>query len=129
MSIENEPCIEYVVQGKNAVISILDEHIRSAERVNQIKQAMINAVGSHPCKSVVVDMGRVEFIGSIGLLAFLGIRRLPGIENVVLCNLDENVKEIFMTCRLISNDKTSKAPFQLATSIESALERCNALDD
>jgi hypothetical protein len=74
-------------------------------------------------------MGRVEFIGSIGLLAFLGIRRLPDIENVVLCNLDENVKEIFMICRLISNDKMSKAPFQLATSIEYALERCNALGD
>lgn len=129
MPSETKPSIDHVTQGSSIVITILDEQIRSPERVNQIKQAMIDVINGQPCKSVIIDMGRVEFIGSIGFLAFLGIRRLPGIENVILCHLEDSVKELFTICRLISNDKASKAPFQLATSIKSALESCDSSID
>jgi hypothetical protein len=74
-------------------------------------------------------MSLVDFIGSIGFLAFLGIRRAPGIENAILCNLNENVKELFLLCRLIPSDKQSNAPFQVAASVPFALEWCRALAD
>ncbi len=129
MSAQNKPCIEHAVHGKNVVITLLDERIRDQERVTQIKDAMIDVVSTHPCKNLIIDMSRVEFVGSIGFLAFLAIRRASGIENAILCNLDENVKELFLLCRLISSDKVFNAPFQVASSVPYALEWCDALAD
>ena len=129
MSTQNKSCIEHAVHGKNVVLTILDERIRDQERVNQIKDAMLEVVSTHPCTNLIIDMSRVEFIGSIGFLAFLAIRRAPGIENAILCNLNENVQELFLLCRLISNDKVSNTPFRVATSVPSAQEWCDALVD
>ena len=70
-------------------------------------------------------LGRVQFIGSIGFLAFLAMRRVPGVQNVVLCCLNENVKELFMICRLIPSANVSSAPFQDSASVQSALEWCD----
>lgn len=127
MSIQENACITHELHGTNVVITILDERIRDAQRVNQIKDAMLEIVNTHPCTNLIIDMSRVKFIGSVGFLAFLAVRRSANIVNVVLCNLDENVRELFMICRLIPSDSGFKAPFQVATSVPSALEWCDAL--
>jgi anti-anti-sigma factor len=126
MSVQENACITHELQGTNVVITILDERIRDAQRVNQIKDAMLAVVNASPCTNLIIDMGHVKFIGSVGFLAFLAVRRSTNIVNVVLCNLDENVKELFRICRLIPSDSASKAPFQVATTVPSALEWCDA---
>lgn len=129
MSVHDNACLTHELHGTNVMITILDERIRDAQRVNQIKDAMLDVVNTHPCKNLIIDMSRVQFIGSVGFLAFLAVRRSTNLVNVILCNLDENVKELFRICRLIPVDNSTKAPFQVATSISSALELCNSLPD
>lgn len=101
--------------------------MRDPEKVTEIKDAMTEVVSNSVCKNLIIDMGRVQFIGSIGFLAFLAMRRVPGVQNVVLCSLNENVKELFVICRLIPSDNASSAPFQDSASVQSALEWCGAL--
>jgi anti-anti-sigma factor len=129
MSVQENACITHELQGTNVVITILDERIRDAQRVNQIKDAMLEVVNAHPCTNLIIDLSRVKFIGSVGFLAFLAVRRSTNIVNVVLCNLDENVKELFRICRLIPSESSSNAPFQVATSVPAALEWCDARVD
>ena len=125
MSVQNTSCIEHSVHGVNVVITILEERIRDHEKVTEIKEAMTEVVSSNACKNLIIDMGRVQFIGSIGFLAFLAMRRVPGVQNVVLCSLNENVKELFMICRLIPSANVSSAPFQDSASVQSALDWCD----
>jgi anti-anti-sigma factor len=125
MSLENTSCIEHTALRGIVVITMLDEKIRTPERVQQIKDAIINVVGVNPCKSLVIDMSNVKFIGSMGFLVFLAVRRLPTIENVILCNLDGEVASLFMLCRLISADNSGNAPLKTATSVSSAIELCD----
>ena len=124
MSVQNTSCIEHSIHGVNVVITILEERIRDPEKVTEIKDAMTEVVSNSVCKNLIIDMGRVQFIGSVGFLAFLAMRRVPGMQNVVLCSLNENVKELFVICRLIPSNNASSAPFQDSASVQSALEWC-----
>ena len=127
MSLENTSCIEHTALSGIVVITMLDEKIRTPERVQQIKDAIIKVVGANPCKSIIIDMSCVKFIGSMGFLAFLAVRRLPGIENVILCNLDREVAALFVLCRLISAENAENAPLKTAASVSSAVELCDAM--
>ncbi len=126
MSFQNTSCIEHSVHGVNVVITILEERIRDPEKVTEIKDAMTEVVSNSVCKNLIIDMGRVQFIGSVGFLAFLAMRRIPGVQNVVLCSLNEHVKELFVICRLIPSKNASSAPFHDSASVQSALEWCGA---
>jgi anti-anti-sigma factor len=124
MSVQNSACIEHTTHDSIVVVTVLVDRIRDPEKVNQIKEAMTDVVKSQVCKNLVIDMSRVQFIGSIGFMAFLAMRRVPGIECIVLCNLDPNVRELFLLSRLIPHDSASSAPFHETPSIPSALEWC-----
>lgn len=125
MSQTNTSIVEHVSEGENIVITVLETHLRDQERVQRIREALIEAIGSGPFKNAIIDMVRVQFIGSIGFLAFLAVRRVPGIQNVVLCNLSDNLKELFTICKLIPTAGASSAPFMVADSVESALTKLN----
>jgi len=128
MSDQFASCIKHEVHGSTVVVTILVERIRDQEKVTQIREAMTEVVGRQVCKNLIIDMSLVQFIGSIGFMAFLAMRRVPGIENIVLCNLDPNVRELFLICRLIPHNNETSAPFHDATSVASALEWCRALN-
>ena len=97
--------------------------MRDLETVNQIKESMVNAVKEASPTRVMIDLQHVEFIGSVGFLAFLALRREPSIESVTLCGMVRNVRELFSLCRLIPDQTMQKAPFQVADSVESAMSK------
>lgn len=120
----NSPHLQCSVDGSVAVVTLLDEQLRNPEVVNQVKDAMIEAIRGTGCRNVVIDLGRVTFIGSVGFLAFLAVRRIADIENVVLCNLTPNIRQMFGVSRLIPTDLSPSAPFQVADSLTLAIEKC-----
>jgi anti-anti-sigma factor len=122
MTSANNPLVEHVIHGNGIVLTILASHMRDINVVNQIREAMLEAVAGSQCKNAIIDVNQVQFIGSIGFLAFLAVRRAEGIENVVLCNMSDNLKELFSICRLIPVNDSSSAPFRVAGTISEALD-------
>ena len=121
MAIENPSFIQSEPRGSCLVVTILEQQMRNFEKVTQIKLEILSAVQEFLPKVVVLDLSRVNFVGSVGFLAFLAIRREPGVENVVLCNLDPNVHKLFSISKLILEGSSASAPLQVSESVEKAV--------
>ena len=128
MTHPSEELISHQTFENILVVSILAETMRDQEVVNRIRDSMSAVVGQANCNSLIIDVDHVQFIGSIGFLAFLAMRRIPGVQSIVLCNLQPNVRELFLLCRLIPHSNEESAPFNEATTLPSALEWCRSLN-
>ncbi|MFN9913001.1 MAG: STAS domain-containing protein, partial [Pirellulaceae bacterium] len=67
----------------------------------RLKAELEEKVNQHQSQIVILDFQEVTFVGSVGFLAFLSLRRLPTVQRVIVCQLDANIREIFTICRLI----------------------------
>lgn len=113
--------IDHRIAGNVLIITIHVETMREPELVNQIKDAMSVAAYEAGLRFVIIDLQKVQYVGSVGLLAFLAMRRIPAVQTIVLAQLNPNVRELFQLCRLISTSKDS-APFRVEESVEAAIE-------
>lgn len=113
--------IEILPHSSCLIIKVLESQMRDFAKVIQIKEAIITAVREMLPKTVIIDLSRMHFVGSVGFLAFLAIRREPTVENIVLCELDANVHKVFSVCRLIPEGVDASAPLQLADTVEAAI--------
>ncbi len=111
---------EIVHRGPNCIVTIIEPRMRDAGPVQQIKDEILAAIESQPSKNVVVDLSRVEYVGSVAFLVFLSLRRHPNIDRVVLCSLDDRVREVFVLCRLIPDGIRTSAPFEVAENLAAA---------
>ena len=103
------------------IVSILPHELRDLETSQAVKRELAEAVTAPGVNHVVLDLTNVDSIGSVGLLAFLSLRRVPGVERIVLCNLGANAKEVFMLCRLIADEPNPVLPFEYAASVDDAI--------
>ncbi len=117
---ELEDRVSYSEDKGSVIFQVLDEQLRDATKVHQLKDAMLGIVEKTHPQNIIVDLQRVTFIGSVGFLAFLALRRVTGIEKIVLCEVDKNVLEIFHLCRLVADKDSPKAPFQVAKTLDDA---------
>lgn len=127
MSPLDERRVDYQVEGDVIVLTVLDEQLRDAVKVYELKDKMLSLVEGAPVKNVVIDLHCVRFIGSIGFLAFLAIRRLEKIEKIVLCNVDSNILEIFQLSRLVSRNGCSPSTFAVASTLPQAIADCQGV--
>ncbi len=95
--------------------------LRDLNQVQEIKQVLLSAVAEHKPTNIVIDFQNIEFIASIGFLAFLAVRRESGIEQIALCGLQDNVREVFMLCKLISSSNDSSSPFAAFSTVQEAI--------
>lgn len=121
MSSSSAAVITAEVRQSCLIVSILEPQLRDFEKVTQIKLAIMSAVQLHRPQAVLLDLQKVTYVGSVGFLAFLGIRREQGVEHIVLCNVAPNVQQLFSICKLIPDGSGMSAPLKIATSIESAM--------
>ncbi len=103
------------------VVTILETQLRDFEKVTQVKLAIIAALQQHQPQTVLLDLQHVTYIGSVGFLAFLGLRREKYVENVVLCNVAPNVHQLFSICKLIPDGSSMTAPLKIADTLDSAM--------
>lgn len=112
-----------VVHKGILVVTILPEQIRDSEPAYSLRDEIISLVDASKPSSILLDMERVHFIGSVGLLAFLGVRRHFGDGRIVLCNVSDGIRRLFAACRLISTDAAKSAPFEVESTVEATLGR------
>src|SRR5216110_950260 len=113
-------------QNGNLVVSVLENQIREAAVAYRLRDEIISLIDEQKPANIVLDLANVKFIGSVGFLAFLGVRRHLGGGRIVLCNLSEPTREIFAICRLIPTEKNAGAPFEIAADTSAALAQLAA---
>jgi stage II sporulation protein AA (anti-sigma F factor antagonist) len=117
--------VRIATAGHNVlVIEVLVEQIRDPDTSYALRDEMLSLIDPEKISHVVLDLQHVTFVGSIGFLAFLAVRRRLENGQIVICNLWEPVRQTFQICRLISNDPAVTAPFRVEDSLEAALARC-----
>ncbi len=67
-------------------------------------------------------LGGCRLCRSVAFLAFLAIRRFPTVDKILLCNLRDHVREVFVLCRLLNGTGTERSPFTEAASVADALK-------
>lgn len=103
------------------VAQISVPQMRDSKIVEQIKDQLVEAINQHTPRAIVLDLSQLEFIGSVGFLAFLAARRVTNANQIILCNMNERIHEVFVLCRLIPHAGKSDTPFTVQPTVESAL--------
>lgn len=114
------------MENGTLVIHIALEQIRDALQTYALRDEMQALVEASQPRDVIVDLADVKFIGSVGFLAFLSVRRQLAVGRIILANLSENLHKMFALCRLVPTEKASVAPFEVAADVDAALARCRA---
>ncbi len=109
------------VHGDILVINIHVRELRDAQTSYALRDDMLRLVNDAKVDRVVVDLKNVTFMGSIGLLALLAVRRRLQAGQIVICNISDSLQTIFELCRLVGNSPS--APFQAESSVEAAVAR------
>jgi anti-anti-sigma regulatory factor len=107
------PTLQFQREGDSLIAKILDSQLRDAQVVNRLREEGLAELDAKQAKSVVLDFEQVTFVGSVAFMAFLAIRRAPGVERVRLCNLDPKIKAVFEVCKLIPTPNREDAPFEV----------------
>lgn len=103
------------------VVLLQDTRLRDAETCYALRDEILAAIDAAGAENVVLDLSQVEFLGSVGFLAFLGVRRRITSGRLILCGMSENIRELFRVCALISHDPVKPGPFEEAKTVETAL--------
>lgn len=107
------------------VVMIAIGEIREPATAYDLRNEMLALVKEAKCRHLVIDARNLIFIGSVGFLAFLGVRReLKG--RIVLCHLSDAIRDSFAVCRLIPTGDDRVAPFETADTLDEALRGFSA---
>jgi len=109
------------LENGNLVVSILEDQIRDATVAYRLRDEINSLIDQQKPANIVLDLAKVKFIGSVGFLAFLGVRRHLGGGRIVLCNVADAVRDVFAVCRLIATGANTSAPFEIANDTAAAL--------
>jgi anti-anti-sigma factor len=123
MAENQHSCATGKIQGDVLVVSVLLEHIRDPESSYSLRDEILSLMDAGDIRQVVIDLERVTFLGSVGLLAFLAVRRHLVGGSIVLCNVNEGIHSMLEVCLLVSTDPGKTAPFQVEDSVDAALAR------
>lgn len=126
MTSPNYRHIKPTVHGANLVVVIQEKSLRDTSTCYAIRDEIIAAIDSAGATNLVLDMTHIEFVGSVGLLAFLGARRRLPAGRIILCGMSRNVREVFRVCALISSDAEKPGPFETAETEASAFAALTA---
>ena len=109
------------------VLTVTEKELRDEEVCRALREELIDVVDKSQAKKVVVDLGLVEFVASVGFRPLLGLsRKLYDVGGrMVLCNLSKIVADVFYTTRLLISSRPTEAPFQEEPDLAAAIANLN----
>jgi anti-anti-sigma factor len=124
---ENGPHFAQVsVRDGITIITITTDQIREANQAYGLRDEILAILKVSNPSSLVLDLGKLTFVGSIGFLAFLGVKRHLAGGRIVICNMSGPVHDMFAVCQLISSDPAKQAPFEAAETLDAAVAKLSA---
>jgi anti-anti-sigma factor len=111
------------------VLTITHPQLRSGdfELVDALRQELLDAAAQANARKVVVDLSAVDYVGSAGFRPLLSLRKRlqeAGGE-MLLSGLAPEVREVFLTSRLINAAGSAEAPFGVEPDVSRAVTRLN----
>jgi anti-anti-sigma factor len=111
------------------VLTVTAPQLRSGdfELVDVLRQELLAAAALNGARKIVVDLSAVEYVGSAGFRPLLSLRKRlqeAGGE-MLLCGLCQDVREVFLTSRLINAAGSTAAPFGVEPDVARAVARLN----
>ena len=79
-----------------------------------MRDEMVDSVKDATFGTLAVEFSKVEFMGTVGFLALMSLRR----ELPVLCGLSANLKRVVAGCHLTSDSSERPAVFKVAETVE-----------
>jgi stage II sporulation protein AA (anti-sigma F factor antagonist) len=122
---------QYLSEGEAdgiVVLSLSLQRVESYETAEAMGRELVAAVQGKPSPRVVLDMGKLVYMSSVGYGPLISLRsfiREAG-GRMVLCQLSPVVREMFETTRLLINPNSPKSLFEFTDSREKALEMLRA---
>ncbi|MCP4189165.1 MAG: STAS domain-containing protein [Planctomycetaceae bacterium] len=112
--------IESSTQDGVLVITIRATAMRDTQICYAIRDQMIEAIDPDETQNVIINLESLTFVGSIGLLGFLAVRRKIPKSRIVICNVTDTIREVFLLCRMISADNSADSPFEMTATLQDA---------
>jgi anti-anti-sigma factor len=109
--------------GDVLILTIEPYRISEYEMAEAVGRELLAAALERQATKVVVDMGNVQYMGSVGYGPFITLRARIH-ENggrVILCNMSPVIKELFETTRLLINPHNPQSLFEFTDSVETAI--------
>lgn len=105
------------------VLRVTTTQVMGDTLADAIRDEIITVYGQTRFIHVVIDMEPVTYISSAGIRPLLGLNRLVREREgrLVLCNLNEDVKDVLLTTRLISGSKSTPATFETQPDVPAAV--------
>ncbi|MHB8902779.1 MAG: STAS domain-containing protein [Thermoguttaceae bacterium] len=120
--LQSQPsCCLGTLRGKVLVVDVLLEEIRDPQTSYALRDEILSLMNAGDVQHVVIDLKSVTFLGSVGLLAFLAVRRKLQGGSIVLCNVRQGIQAMLEICMLVSKDRSKTAPFDVADSVDAAV--------
>ena len=121
---ESQPsCSRGAIRDNVLVVTVLLESIRDPETSYALRDEILSLMDAREIDHVVIDLEQTTFLGSVGLLAFLAVRRQLEGGSIVLCNVAEGIRTMLEICLLVSKDPGKTAAFEVEESVDTALTR------
>jgi anti-anti-sigma factor len=120
-------CLQRVTvrqQGDAKILELKIDYLVDYDVADSLSDELIEAVGRQAGAKVVVDMGGVEFLSSVGYSPFINLRSYVREHDgrLILANMSETIHEVFdATCLLIS-PSSPKSLFEYYPSVAKAVE-------
>ena len=104
------------------VLRLATKEICQPEVAESIRRELVSAFQSEGLSRVIVDLGNVEFISSVGYAPLISLRReiIDAGGKLVLCGLSDFVREVFTTTCLLVDPQGKDSMFYGAGSLEQA---------
>ena len=121
-SASNSALIEHELRNDVLVLRFCVSEVRTPEVSFAIRDEVLAAVDASGTSKFVVDLSRVEFMSSVGLLTLMSLRRHVENAKIVLTGLWGHVLDVMETCRLVNSEHNTNGVFEVAESIDQAVE-------
>jgi anti-anti-sigma factor len=112
-------------EGGILVITLLHDRIQGDEVGDAVRSELLAALDQFGTVNIVIDFRHVQYLSTAGFRPLLSLhRKLQELRGrMIFCNLSPETEDVFVVTRLISNNKSSPAPFEKADNLEDALAR------
>ena len=114
------------ITDKTLVAKVTTNAIRDADTSYGLRDEVAAWLTQSQAEHLVLDVSAVRTIGSIGLMAFLGLRRQLPEGRIILCHLSDPIRDMLVTCRLIRGQSLATAPLEDAADLDEALDMIRA---
>src|SRR5688572_20790417 len=102
------------------VVTLKDSHVSGDELAESIRKELLTASEEFDASKWVLDFCRVQFFTSSGIRPLLTLHRKlqSNGARLVLCNLRDEIAEVFHATRLLATAGSPPGPFEAAPNLE-----------